>query len=168
MPYAYQPGPAGPYGMAGPMAATLPGGDPSLMQAAGTGMAVVQQPPADTNLAELLSLLNDSLYPSQREWAVEGLSRYDWHVQPQVVEELLKAAKDDPAPKVRLACIRVLAQIKAVPTSPYVAATLVKIRTEDKDAQVRQEAEKTLAIFAPGLATSTDKPAAKAPARKGK
>jgi hypothetical protein len=141
---------------------SVPGVDPSVMQA-GNQMAVAAPPQGGAygytegmSLPELLSQLSDSLYPSQREWAVDRLTHFDWRVHPQIAEALLLAARDDPAPMVRTASIRALVKIHAGTT--YVAQALLKLKSEDKDPQVRQEAEKAIAAFAPGGAAATDAP----------
>ena len=94
------------------------------------------------SLPELLAILNDSLYPSQREVAAENLCSFDWRVHPQVAEVLLHAAQIDPAPMVRIACIHTLVKQKA--TTTYCVQALQTIKTSDKNEQVRKEAETAL------------------------
>ncbi len=103
-----------------------------------------------------MGVLSDSLYPSQREWAADRLTHYEWRVHPQVVECLLQAARSDPAPLVRVGCIRSLGRLKASTT--FVAKTLQEIKETDKDARVRKEAEHVLKSFAPGSASASDRP----------
>jgi hypothetical protein len=97
--------------------------------------------PAGTSVPQLLSLLRDSLYPSQREWAAQHLSAHDWHAQPEVVDGLLAAAREDPAPAVRAECVRALVRMK-VETVPVVSA--MQALKADTDPHVRQEAEQAL------------------------
>lgn len=94
------------------------------------------------SLPELFATLNNSLYPSQREMAVERISAFNWKVYPQVAEILLHAAQTDPAPMVRVACIRVLVQQQA--STPYTLQALQMVKVNDKDARVRTEAESAL------------------------
>jgi len=114
--------------------------------------------PEGATVPELLSMLSDSLYPSQREWAADRLTQYDWRYTPQIVESLLLAARNDPAPLVRVACIRSLIHLKAGTT--YVVLALQEMK-RDKDERVRQEATLALGAFVPGGATATDRPAPK-------
>jgi hypothetical protein len=120
--------------------------------AAGTNPAPL---PEEASVPELLSLLSDSLYPSQREWAADRLTRFDWRYTPQIVEGLLLAARDDPAPLVRVACVRSLVTMKAGTT--YVVLALQEMK-HDKDERVRREAEQALNTFVPGGARATDRP----------
>jgi hypothetical protein len=100
--------------------------------------------PAASATTMPLQALRDALMPSERELAVEQLRRCDWRQQPEVIEALTKAAKSDPAPTVRAACVRALAKMK-VNTVPVVAA-LVSLK-EDSDLRVRQEVEQALAVL---------------------
>jgi hypothetical protein len=101
-----------------------------------------------TNVAQLLAVLRDSLYPSQREWAAETLAgQRGVQSQPQVVQGLLNAAKDDPAPSVRAGCVRAIAQLQ-VNTVPAVA--LVQSLKNDPDPRVRREAEQALPALTGG------------------
>jgi hypothetical protein len=95
----------------------------------------------------LLAMLKDSLYPSQREWAADCLSQQEWRSQPQVVQALVAAAKDDPAPAVRAGCVRALGRMGA--NTPEAVTAVAALRS-DGDPRVRQEAE--LALPALGVA----------------
>ncbi len=122
----------------------MPGMPGSPMGPAGyrPGMLpAASQVPAGPSAPQLLSMLRDSLYPSQREWAAEGLSRQDWRTQPQVVQGLLTAAREDPAATVRAGCVRALAHMR-VNTLPVVSA--VQALKADTDPRVRQEVEEAL------------------------
>jgi hypothetical protein len=97
----------------------------------------------------LLSTLQDSLYPSQREWAAEELARQDGQSQPQVVGGLVRAAREDPAGTVRAACVRALARMKV--NSPAVLEAMQALK-EDRDALVREEVNGALtALAAPSV-----------------
>jgi hypothetical protein len=96
---------------------------------------------APESVPQSLATLKDALCPSQREMAAEHLAELNWRVQPQVVESLMKAAKEDPAATVRAACVRALAHMQ-VNTAEVVAA-MRDLKT-DRDPHVRQEAEEAL------------------------
>jgi hypothetical protein len=90
---------------------------------------------------QLLAALSNSLCPSEREAAAEQLSELDWHIQPMVVEILMKSAREDPASSVRAACVHALGHMKV--NTPE-AVTLVRDLRSDRDPTVRQEAETAL------------------------
>ncbi len=90
------------------------------------------------DLTQLSSILRDSLYPSQREWAAESLASMDWHRQPQIVDLLVERAKQDPAPTVRAECVRSLGRIKA---DTPAAVEAIKALRSDSDDRVRQAAD---------------------------
>src|SRR5205807_930693 len=93
-PYGYPPYP--PPGMP-PPGMMPPGGmlPPPGMLPAAPGAASAADP------TEHLAVLRDSLYPAQRELAADALAACDWQRQPQIVEALLQAARNDPAASVR-------------------------------------------------------------------
>jgi HEAT repeats len=93
------------------------------------------------NSLHLAAILRDSLYPSQREDAAQALANHDWRAQPQLVDALLKAAKEDPAPMVRAECVHSLAHM-GVATLPVVS--LCQALKADPDPRVRKEAEQAL------------------------
>jgi hypothetical protein len=103
-------------------------------------------PGAEPNLSanELLVTLRASLYPSQREWAADRLTTVDWRTQPQVIDGLVAAARTDPAPLVRVGCLRALARTRA--TCEPAIATARELKN-DLDPRVRQEAEQTLSVL---------------------
>jgi hypothetical protein len=119
------------YGMAGVQ--------PASYQAAGQYQ---QQMLAAQNLQQMQLVLRDSLYPSQREWAAESLATLDWRSNPQVVQALLTAAKDDPAATVRAACVHCLGKMK-VNTVPVV--TTVESLKADPDPRVRHAVDEAMA-----------------------
>lgn len=94
------------------------------------------------NIPQLLSVLRGSLYPEQREWAATQLSGVNWRSHPQVVQGLAKAAREDSAPTVRVACLRSLAQMNAS-TAPVL--NTVQALKHDADPRVNSEANKALA-----------------------
>jgi hypothetical protein len=92
----------------------------------------------------LLTTLRGSLYPSQREWAADRLTACDWRANPQIVDALVTAARNDPAPLVRAGCLRALAHMGATSEPAVNAARDLR---SDADARVRQEAENTLGVL---------------------
>jgi hypothetical protein len=94
----------------------------------------------------LVTQLRDSKLPSERQMAADGLRRVDWKSSPEVVPALLTVAKADPAPMVRVTCIRALGQMKANTTEVVNALQQCK---SDPDERVRLEAELTLAVLTP-------------------
>jgi hypothetical protein len=101
-----------------------------------------------TSVPQLLAVLKDSLYPSQREWAADSLaSQRGSQAQPQVVQGLLAAAKDDPAATVRASCVRAIAQLQ-INTVP--AVTIVQSLQRDPDPRVRREVEQALPVLTGG------------------
>jgi hypothetical protein len=108
---------------------------------------------------QMLVALRDSLYPSQREWAVAGLATFEWHAHPEVVQALLSAGRQDPAATVRAACVHHLARMN-VNTMPVME--LVQKSRADADPRVRLEADRALSAMQPAATPmrSTVEPAA--------
>jgi hypothetical protein len=119
-----------------PVAAPLP--PPAIIPIGATA------PEAGVSSNELLMTLRNSLYPSQREWAADRLTSFDWHAQPQVVVGLVLGARNDAAPLVRAGCLRALARMHAACEPAMAAAQDLR---NDADARVRQEAEQTLRVL---------------------
>jgi hypothetical protein len=97
--------------------------------------------PSAQPIPQLLGMLQESLYPSQREWAAENLASYDWRDHPHVVQVLVAAAGKDPAATVRTECVRSLAKMN-VNTMPVITA-IQGLKT-DADPRVRQAVEDAL------------------------
>jgi hypothetical protein len=95
---------------------------------------------------EAIAMLRESLYPSQREWAALKLATLDWRANPEAVLGLVMTAHHDPAPSVRAACVRSLAQMR-VNTMPVVNA--IQALKNDPDPRVQRAAEEALASLAP-------------------
>ena len=87
--------------------------------------------------AQLIAVMRESLYPSQREWAAENLASMDWRRHPQILDLLIERAKRDPAPTVRAECVRSLGRMKA---DTVAAVETIKALQTDPDGRVRQEA----------------------------
>jgi hypothetical protein len=113
------------------------------LQASFHSSAGPMQPKSDV-ATQQLSVLKNSLYPSQREWAVVSLASLDWHTHPQVLGGLLAASREDPAGTVRAACVRSLAKMQA--NTNDVRNTLRALRN-DNDPRVRLEVEQVLAAL---------------------
>jgi hypothetical protein len=94
----------------------------------------------------MISQLKDSLYPSQREWAADGLTAANWKTHPQVVEALCTVAIEDPAPTVRGRCALSLA---AMNIRTETALGVIHKLQADKDESVRAQAEEALKILEP-------------------
>jgi len=164
MPPASPYGPVSPGMYPAPMAAPMP---PVSMNPAvyGPGQGLVQagfhvppdpgfmpanQPltgmPSGQPVPQLVGMLKDSLYPSQREWAADCLTSCDWRTHPEVVQALVAGASKDPAATVRAGCVRALAKMN-VNTPPVLSA--IWALKADADPRVTQEAEQALAGLSP-------------------
>jgi hypothetical protein len=117
---------------------------PAPAPAAPAGVQAVVYDVGTSPWRQSLGVLRESIYPSEREWAVEHLGDCNWKTEPAVVQALMTSAKDDPAPTVRAACVRVLGRLK-VNTVPVVE-TVKRLQT-DPDARVRQEVEQSLPVL---------------------
>jgi vesicle coat complex subunit len=78
--------------------------------------------------------------PSEREMAAESLGNAQ--ANPALVAELLRSAREDPAPTVRCACVRCLAKMSV--NNGAAMATLQALKG-DTDPQVRTAAQEALA-----------------------
>jgi hypothetical protein len=135
-PAMYPPNPYGPV-QQGALLASYP----RQGQASTPATLPATLPAADEISGQLLKILHDSVYPSERERAVDALANRDWRANPQVVDALVKAAREDPAATVRAACVRGLGQMHAN-TMPVV--TVVQALKADPDPRVKKEAEQAL------------------------
>jgi hypothetical protein len=139
---AQQPGATGMI----PVAYFTPAGPGGMTPAAGQGFAGGQLTPEAQVRGQMLDMLQNSLYPSQREWAADKLAGCDWRIHADVVQALTTSASKDPAATVRAACIRSLAKMNAA--SMPVITTIQGLKT-DNDLRVRQEVQEALAILIP-------------------
>jgi hypothetical protein len=103
--------------------------------------APAAQPVPEEKASQLITVLRNSVMPSEREMAVDRLSRRSWQAEPEVVNALVTAAKTDPAPLVRASCVRALGTMK-VNTVPVVQA--VQALKTDTDVRVREAADQAL------------------------
>jgi hypothetical protein len=108
-------------------------------------MAVVPQETPQYSSTQLLGVLRYSTDFSQREWAIDNLSRTSWRTDPNVLPALLKSAREDGAPVVRVACVKCLGEMGC--NTMNVLACL-KALESDVDPRVRQAAQEALARLA--------------------
>ncbi len=101
-------------------------------------------PMPEPQASKLVAVLRLSGIDAERKNAAEQLSGYDWRSQPHIVTALVESAKNDPAPMVRVSCVRALGKMK-VNTEP--AVRTVKMLKNDYDAQVRAEVDSALALM---------------------
>jgi hypothetical protein len=110
--------------------------------------SVPEAAPAATTAApsipQMLDTLHDSLYPSQRESAADGLSACDPMTHPHVVQALLQGAAHDGAATVRAACVRALAKMNA--NTPTVIRAIAALKA-DGDPRVQEAVEQALATL---------------------
>jgi hypothetical protein len=130
-----------------------PAQDRGVVQASYQGPA----PAGAMSTQQLGAMLHDALYPSQREWAAEKLSTYDWKQNEAAVQALTQALHDDPAATVRAACVRALARMKA---NTYPVVNAIQAARNDSDVRVRTEVDEALVILAPNTAPPAALPAA--------
>jgi hypothetical protein len=105
-------------------------------------------PAAAAPVGLALAALRDALLPSEREMAVNQLSKCDWRSNAPVVQALVAAAREDPAPSVRAACVRSLAKMHV--NTIEVLATLQALDT-DNDPRVQQEVKQAMQVLASSL-----------------
>jgi hypothetical protein len=150
------PGTPSPAGQ-GPSLAMLP-----LANGGVTQVGYQAPAPAAPSLSapQLTTMLHDSLYPSQREWAAEKLAMLDWKQNEPAVQALTQAVREDPAATVRATCIRSLARMKV---DSYGAVSAIQAAKKDSDIRVRTEADEALGVMAPGAVTPVAPPAAVSP-----
>lgn len=101
------------------------------------------------NVQQMLTVLHDSAYSEQREWAAERLAAVNPQSHPHVVQAVLKAAKEDTAPMVQVACIRCLAKMGC--NTRDVTAALEALKG-NSDPRVRVEAGQALSRLGGGQA----------------
>src|SRR5262249_21045762 len=135
------------------------------------GSAPVVQAPAPasagavsgiSNVPQLLMVLRESIYPAQREWAAEGLGAVGCQAYPQVPPALLKAAREDTAPTVQVACIRCLVRMNY--NSQDTLAALRAMQAAG-DPRVRAEAGQALVKLGGTAAGQPVVPASYTPSR---
>lgn len=156
LPKAMSPAPQGP---AVPVSAAPP---PLPAQVAAAGMMPyppafvpppLPAPPAAPVMSaqQLVTLLQTSAFPDQREWAVTSLGNCDGQANPQAVQAVLTAARQDPAPMVRAACIRCLVRMNV---NTWQVLDAVQALKGDADPRVKNEADRAMARLVPSGAPS--------------
>jgi HEAT repeat protein len=113
---------------------------------ADSAKAVPPAQPGTPYYRGLVVIVQQSKYPSQREWAAKTLAEIDWPSKDAAVGALLDAVREDPSASVRAMCIRCLAQ-KNVQSAP-VRHLLQQLKTDlsaGNDPRVQYEAAQALA-----------------------
>jgi hypothetical protein len=103
-----------------------------------------QDPVTAENTVYLMTVLQSSGIPSQREWAASRLCKCDARVAPYVIDALVTCAKSDPAALVRVACIQSLVKLQA--RSSTVVEMLQQAK-QDRDPRVADEAGVALSVL---------------------
>ena len=93
------------------------------------------------NTPQVIAMLHDSLYPSQREWAADQLATLDWKTNQPAIDALLKSAKEDPAASVRAGCVRCLGKMNC---NLIPVVTALRSMQADTDPRVQTEVEHAL------------------------
>jgi hypothetical protein len=109
-----------------------------------TGAVERSAPSGDPLVSQATSMLRDSIYPSEREWAIERLSACDYRQDERILVAVRTATREDPAPTVRRTGLQALARMK-VRTADVLE--VVRGLTADPDENVRKEAEYTLRVL---------------------
>ncbi len=105
--------------------------------------------------ALLVARLRESEHTEIREWAANQLAAADWRGDPQVAQVLVKAAREDTAIPVRLACIRGLARAEV---GDVTVISVLQTLTKDNHVAVRREAAQSLTKLVPVERTSAPGP----------
>jgi hypothetical protein len=103
-------------------------------------------------LQQKISILQTSIYPTTREEAVISLCEGEYRGHPQVVQLLMRVAKDDPAPTVRAACVAGLMRMNV--TGDSMLQTLTTLKT-DSDPRVRRAVDEAMVRLSPSAVQQT-------------
>ena len=103
----------------------------------------------------VVTMLRGSDRPDLREWAADWLAAVDCRTNPQVVQTLVKVAREDSVPFVRVACVRCLAKMNV---NSFPVACALRDLKGDADLRVRYEAVQALRRLAPNQAVVTGQP----------
>jgi hypothetical protein len=134
-------GPVAPTGWTGPFKPVTQ--VPAAIE--GVKRASYQQDALTTeNTVYLMTVLQSSGTPAQREWAASRLCTCDARVAPYVIETLATVAKSDPAALVRVACIQSLVKLQA---KDAMVTGMLQQAKFDRDPRVQDEAETALAVL---------------------
>src|SRR5262249_1564894 len=118
--------------------------------AAGTPGTAWQSP------QQMIATLRGGLYASHREWAAMSLANVDVRQNPQAIDALVVAARNDGAATVRAACVHSLGQLNV--GAPVLQPVLEALRA-DADPRVRMEVEQTAARWGAPQASKVIEPA---------
>src|SRR5262249_27812023 len=97
----------------------------------------IQTTLAQQDTSKLLKQLQSSIYPDQRETAVNSLASVNWRANPHVPVVVLTCAQTHQSPGVRIPFTRCLVRMKV--NAPTVITTLQRLR-DDRDPNVQCEA----------------------------
>ncbi len=97
-----------------------------------------QQSVMTQQVEQIIKVLRESPYPSQRESAAQSLTSFEWRAHPQIIPALVQSARQDPAPNVRAGCVNSLGRMKAAVEPVFGALQALR---SDIDPRVRQEVE---------------------------
>jgi hypothetical protein len=111
-------------------------GQPMAYNPAAAGPAT----PEAASVPQLVAMLKEAMYPSQREMAADRLGSADYRKEQPIVEALVLGAREDPAATVRAACVRALNRMKA--EGPAVESAVRELKN-DRDERVRRVAEQS-------------------------
>jgi hypothetical protein len=100
-----------------------------------------RSPGDEHSVSRLLAVLHHAADSNDRLWAACQLTRVDWRTTPQVVTELLTAAKQDSVGIVRVTCIRCLEVMEV--NTPHFLATLESMKN-DRDPYVKRAVDEVL------------------------
>lgn len=138
--------------------APLPTINPAPMQSVviANAMPPVAQPSqalpsGNMSTQEMMTVLRNSFYPDQREWAATHLATTENKADPLVMQVLLVSAREDTAPIVRAACVRSLSTMGA--NTPAAHSVLQALKS-DPDPRVRVAADKALQTLGAAQPTS--------------
>jgi hypothetical protein len=116
---------------------------PATISCSAVASAPISRPAVEVSAdcQHLVATLHNSLMPSEREIAAESIGNAEGRSNPAVMMELLRSAREDPAPAVRCACVRCLVKVNA--GGGMAVATLQALKN-DADPQVRATAQEAL------------------------
>jgi hypothetical protein len=109
------------------------------MSPKGDTLAIYDRDP----VIRLIGSMNDDLLPSMREVSAETLARIAKD-RPEVVEAMIRSAKNDPAPNVRICCCRCLVSMEVRSAE---CVTALKSLEDDREKSVRTAAAAALSLM---------------------
>jgi hypothetical protein len=88
-------------------------------------------------VGQLVTALHQSASTGERMWCAQSLANCDCRRNPEIVDALIKSARNDADTMVRVACIRGLAHLGARQPSVFAA---LEVLQSDSDMEIRYEA----------------------------